>query len=181
MSGQDGLLASDARRLADALIDAACKHGNEWDATIAYEIRSHMRSAVETLLAEHPATPAEPDACEVCGRSWDWSGPLAPGAPCMGCGRYPAARPAEPDAGDVGGLTEAERVTCLRCGRSETLDRRVADRERKAAERALREAADALGSQPRKPVLHERESCDWWGEERVDNWLRARADREAGR
>lgn len=49
-----------------------------------------------------PSTPrrAEPgvqggdgEGCEVCGRPIDWTGQTAPGAPCMGCGRYPAARP----------------------------------------------------------------------------------------
>lgn len=28
--------------------------------------------------------------CPRCGRAPDWEGPSSPGAPCMGCGRYPA-------------------------------------------------------------------------------------------
>ena len=53
------------------------------------------------------------------------------------------------------------------------------DRDAAAANRGraegLREAADALGSGPKMPWLYERESCDWWGERRVSDWLRDRA------
>lgn len=30
--------------------------------------------------------------CPRCGRGHDWAGATSPGAPCMGCGRYPSAR-----------------------------------------------------------------------------------------
>jgi hypothetical protein len=45
---------------------------------------------------------------------------------------------------------------------------------------ALWEAADELGSGPTMRVLVERESCDWWTDRRVADWLRARANRIGG-
>lgn len=70
-----------------------------------------------------------------------------------------------------------ETFTCRRCSAAQdAVIAQVIERRLDAAKaQALRDAADALGKQPKKPVLRERESCDWWDEEPVADWLRARA------
>lgn len=45
---------------------------------------------------------------------------------------------------------------------------------------ALREAALRLGSGPTYRVLVERESCDWWTDRPVADWLRDRANEIEG-
>lgn len=40
----------------------------------------------------------------------------------------------------------------------------------------LAQAANQLSPSLMMPYLYERESCDWWGEKSVAQWLRERAD-----
>ena len=56
----DPELREQADRLADALIDAMCKSDPGWDKARAYEVRSHMRTALREFANPTPPRPDEP-------------------------------------------------------------------------------------------------------------------------
>lgn len=142
--------------------------GDRW--VLLYDLRA--------LLAEHPATPAEVERAHADGclteHTWEESD--------CNCRITP---PAEPDAGDVGeGLSLWFHREFAKCVHPSNIQSQceawasqllasawLADRERKAeqqgAEKALREAADAVWD----------ESGVQWGRDDYRHWLRARADR----
>lgn len=71
----------------------ACNHCQVCGIGVLYGSRCNAHPMPGSSGAVALAARTQPDACERCGRPDDWTGDLAPGAPCMGCGRYPAARP----------------------------------------------------------------------------------------
>ena len=136
----------------------------------------------------------DPTAAERCPypehAHWGW-GEDASGDPdptnCRVCS------PAEPDAGDVEAREFQRLVDRTRdwFPTADGMDDRsawareiaaevaalLADVRREAEAKALREAADILGTGPTMRWLYERESCDWWGDRPVRDWLRDRAAR----
>lgn len=90
---------------------------------------------------------------------------------CKHCAEHPD------DHEEFGGSVskDGHEVECSTC----EFDARIAPRLAQAKREALREAAIALGSGPTMRVLVERESCDWWVDKSIAQWLRERADAQS--
>lgn len=54
-----------SQRLADALIEAMCKGDPDWDKSRAYEVRSHMRTALAKVGQGEPNVSER--TCDECG------------------------------------------------------------------------------------------------------------------
>jgi len=137
-----------------------------------------------SLLVGRDETGPDPgfaSMCTTCGR-----GLVSAGEWC--CGAF--TPPAEPDAGDVGealakvvnpdafdGNWQSSQETARWIARAILASDWLTNRECKAAERALREAADALDDHTDCDC----EDGDHLTRLATSKWLRARADREAGR